>query len=407
MTQEPSSPPGGDARERRFPMLDSLRGVAVLAVLLLHTGWASGANVSAAYGKVTSHLRVGVTLFFLLSGFLLYRPHALALARLASPPDLRVYAVRRFLRIVPAYWVALTLLAVWPGLLGVFTRDAWVFYGLAQSYRSDWVLTGGIPPAWSLSVEVTFYALLPLLAALLHGAGSGLEARGRVVLQLSAFALLGLASFVLRIISYTHYIDLQTTIFTHFLWFAIGMGLAVESVRLEQSGQPTRVSRWVERHPGACWLLAAVIYAVPCTVPGFPRSWQPGYTRLSFSAEHVIFACVAFLLMLPAVFGERVGGLPHRVLASRVLRWVGLISYSLFLWHGTLLKEFAKRGADRLVPGWPFLSLALVAFPPILAVSWLSFALIERPILSRKPRYAPAAGASLAARETAHASTSR
>lgn len=394
--------------ERRFPMLDALRGVAVLAILTLHVGAASGANTSAPYGQITSQLRAGVTLFFVLSGFLLYRPHALALAGLAPAPKLRVYAARRFLRIAPAYWVALTLLAIWPGLDGVFTRDAWVYYGFAQSYRNEWMMKG-IGPAWSLSVEVSFYALLPLLAVLLRRACAGRDPAGRVRLQLAAFALLGLASLALRSIAFSHWLPLRNMIFTQFLWFALGMGLAVESVRLEAGGPSTRAVRLVERHPGACWLLAAALYAIPCTLPGFPRAFQLHFTRATFIAEHALFACVAFLLVLPAVFGERAGGLPRRVLASRALRWVGLISYSLFLWHGPLLVAFATR-IPQLVPGWPFLSLALVGLPPIFAVSWLSFTWIERPALRRKPGYAPAAGAPVAApppRETTAQSSTR
>jgi peptidoglycan/LPS O-acetylase OafA/YrhL len=69
-----------------------------------------------------------------------------------EPPSLVRYAQRRVLRIVPAYWLALTVLALWPGLEGVFTSESWVYYGFVQSFRVDWIFRG-LAPAWSLSVE--------------------------------------------------------------------------------------------------------------------------------------------------------------------------------------------------------------------------------------------------------------
>ena len=68
--------------------------------------------LESRWAVLLAHLNVGVALFFLISGFLLYRPYALALVHGSEPPRLAAYAKRRFLRIVPAYWVALTLLAL-------------------------------------------------------------------------------------------------------------------------------------------------------------------------------------------------------------------------------------------------------------------------------------------------------
>ena len=106
-------PPPGNPR---FPLFDSLRGLAALAIVLTHVGLGSGANYNAAYGALLARLDIGVTLFFVLSGFLLYRPFVAA--RIEDRPALRLrdYARRRVLRIVPAYWLALTVLAIWPGL---------------------------------------------------------------------------------------------------------------------------------------------------------------------------------------------------------------------------------------------------------------------------------------------------
>jgi peptidoglycan/LPS O-acetylase OafA/YrhL len=71
------------------------------------------------------------------------------------------------LRIFPAYWLALTVLALYPGVVGSFRADGWVYYGLLQNWFPH-LQANGLPQAWSLSVEATFYVMLPLfgLAAL-------------------------------------------------------------------------------------------------------------------------------------------------------------------------------------------------------------------------------------------------
>jgi peptidoglycan/LPS O-acetylase OafA/YrhL len=71
-----------------------------------------------------------VGVFFALSGFLLYRPYLAARLAGRPQPSTRSFLRRRWLRILPAYWVALTVLAIWPGLPGVFTGDWWRYYGL-------------------------------------------------------------------------------------------------------------------------------------------------------------------------------------------------------------------------------------------------------------------------------------
>src|SRR4051812_18261375 len=110
--------------------MDACRGLAALSVLVYHLGAVPGHQ---PLGKLGDGLQIGVPVFFLLSGFLLYRPFVAARAT-GSQVNVRRYASRRVLRIVPAYWVALTGLAVTSGLPGVFTSEWWRYYGFAQVY---------------------------------------------------------------------------------------------------------------------------------------------------------------------------------------------------------------------------------------------------------------------------------
>ena len=114
-----------------------MRGAAALGVVLAHAGGVTGTVHKGFGGSLVSNLDAGVTLFFVLSGFLLYRPYRAAQADDRPGPRLRDYARRRVLRIVPAYWVALTVIAAYPGLDEVFSGDWWRYYGLLQVYSTS------------------------------------------------------------------------------------------------------------------------------------------------------------------------------------------------------------------------------------------------------------------------------
>jgi peptidoglycan/LPS O-acetylase OafA/YrhL len=162
----------GDAR---VGALDGLRGLAALGIVVLHVwmfdhGDANGGfNPQSGVDMTINELRLGVVLFFVLSGYLLYRPF-LAAAHGERPfPALRSYARRRAARLMPAYWFA---------LLGSFALLAWldhplrtsagelpVFLLFGQNYLAE-TAKHLDPPMWSLVVEVSFYAALPLVGFL-------------------------------------------------------------------------------------------------------------------------------------------------------------------------------------------------------------------------------------------------
>lgn len=126
----------------------------------------------------------GVAMFFVLSGFLLSRPFWQALDAGKSMPSLRIYALRRAARIVPGYWVALTVTFIASIIVG-FEPDSWLWlrYISGMLLVSDWHWTTLFPveingPLWSIGFEVTSYALLPLgFLALFRFAPRGISAR--------------------------------------------------------------------------------------------------------------------------------------------------------------------------------------------------------------------------------------
>src|SRR3954454_5704082 len=120
-----------------------MRAIAALSVFFFHAVgfYARGSTQGNVIGPYVARLDVGVTIFFLLSGFLLYRPFVKTRREGRRPPALIPYAWRRTLRIVPAYWVALTVAALVLGLPGVLTLTGVpVFYGFLQVYDPDTAL---------------------------------------------------------------------------------------------------------------------------------------------------------------------------------------------------------------------------------------------------------------------------
>src|SRR3954471_4935232 len=93
--------------------MDSLRAIAAISVLTVHIALPSGL-LDPGYGgrQFFGRLDVGVAIFFLISGFLLYRPFVRARAHGEPRPPTLAYLWRRALRIVPAYWLVLIVIAL-------------------------------------------------------------------------------------------------------------------------------------------------------------------------------------------------------------------------------------------------------------------------------------------------------
>ena len=182
----------------RVSALTGLRAVAALLVVGTHAAFATGKLTHGYVGAIYARLEVGVAIFFVFTGFLLFRPWVRAAAGGSAAPDLRRYARHRVRRIVPGYTV--TVLVVF-ALYTVFTpgpNPGQSWYGLfryltfTQIYTDDYLITllhTGLSQMWSLAVEVSFYAVLPGLAyVLLRVVCRGQWQPGRALAALTALA---------------------------------------------------------------------------------------------------------------------------------------------------------------------------------------------------------------------------
>jgi peptidoglycan/LPS O-acetylase OafA/YrhL len=153
----------GLVSHRRFPTLDGYRAIAAFMVVTTHVAFASGLVAELPWGAVPARFDIGVTIFFLLSGFLLYRPWALAAMTARPGPRVGPFYWRRGVRIFPAYWVMLAFtLLVLPTIQPVAASTWAAHIPLLQIYLMPGV--GGLSQIWSLATEVAFYAVLPVVA---------------------------------------------------------------------------------------------------------------------------------------------------------------------------------------------------------------------------------------------------
>lgn len=334
--------------------LDGVRAIAALSVVGYHAWLYTLPQVSAGHrdslGDLVLHeLRLGLVLFFVLSGFLLYQPWVRG-----EPPALWSYALRRAARIVPAYWVALigSVLLLWPhnAVPGVRLPDAddlWLFAIFGQNFTEGTLLKLD-PPMWTLAVEVSFYAVLPLLGLLTRRLG--------LVLVPLTFGALGV--FYNRVLADDPDVPLTLTKSLPALapYFALGMLAAV----------PRRVPVVPLLAVGAALVLADGWWAADAATRGSHdlalRIWRD------------VPAAAGFALILAAVATR-----PPRVLAAAPLPWLGKISYGIYLWHVPLLL-FLR--ANELLPLSPLGALAAVIGPTLVlaAASWY---LVEQPVQRR------------------------
>ncbi|GAB3950674.1 acyltransferase [Micromonospora vulcania] len=378
--------------------------MAVLGVVVHHVSFLSGfTNSFGRLGGLLARLDVGVALFFALSGFLLYRPFAVAAISAHPQPSVRRYLWHRALRILPGYWAMAVVALLWLNI--DYLRSLWdwaIPLLLAQIYQ-PLRLPVGMEQTWSLATEATFYLALPLIAVFGRRLG-GRTPLGRARRQLALGVALVLAGLAWN--ANAHGTDsplpgLAVLWLPAFLdWFGVGVVLAVlaswpasttsspflphlapgasGSGRREEdlwSATP-RGLRVFTFAPGTSWLIAGALLWIASTPIAGPRGVEPA-TAIESVTEHLVFLLVAWCVIAPLV-GPGSGGVPRALLLQPVLRFLGRISYGIFLWHLLALEAcFRLLGFTRMDSSfWVLLTLTLALTIPVAAGSYY---LIEWP----------------------------
>ena len=389
-TPTSASPARSTTAGPRFPHLDAVRGLAVVLVIATHAAFQTGRYETGPLAGSLARMDFGVTLFFLLSGFLLFRPWALARATGVPGPAAKAYLWRRALRILPAYWLAVAAAMYLEADNDPEQLSGWVRHLTFTQVAGAGHLAHGLTQTWSLSVEVSFYVLLPVLAAWVLGRG---RQEWRPVATLLRIGLLALAT-VGWLVLVARSADLQADAASiwlpaHLGWFGAGMALSVVSVHLdvtgERAGRGWRLVSEASTSVATCWTLALGVFLVAVTPIAGPRTLVPP-TAWESVAKHLLYGATATLVLLPLVMHRHGRDPARRVLASRPARWLGEISYGMFLYHLvvlTLVLDWLDRPA---FTGEGFLPVFGATLGVTVVVSAVSYVLVERRFLRRKGR---------------------
>lgn len=391
---------GPIAPDRHFPGFEVLRAIAAVMVVVHHADALAGPARTGSLHTYAAVMDGGVAVFFVLSGFLIYRPFVAAHLTGRRPQRPVAFWWRRVLRIVPAYWIVLTFF--WA--IGTFRLgpDWWRYYLFLQIYSKETAL-GGVVQAWSLCTEMSFYLVVPALALGLVRLARGSLGQ-RVGAQLGAVGLVWLGGFASRAIIEQVAPSYRGLSFnwlpTNLDLFATGMALAVVSAWSaevpELRARLDRAARWAE----PWWLAGIALFTWYAYRVGPAPSFEVGYEGWFWHRRQLVLSLVTLLLLVPAVFGPRDRRGLRWVWGLRPLVWVGTVSYGLYLWHFDWMKRSIARvdpfgqtgwpGWFRTVPGdssfWLLLAVGLGVGLLFAAVSWY---LLEQPLQRFKDLVGP------------------
>ena len=365
------TPPEGAPARGRSRELEGYRGLVGITIVVFHVlqyAVQGGAHLPLVLTALARFETVDV--LFLLSAYLLTLPYARAAIRQTAVRPARHFLFRRAVRIVPLYWVGVT--TVWairnPALPGDWVDLVEHLFFLQVFDRQRIFFTLG--PTWSMSLEVTFYLVLALVAPLAVRACSRIATPTRraamlfgatVVLAAIPWLWNSIAFVVLHVPfdDWPVYFGPQA----RFGAFAVGMGLAV--IVAAREGRPMFSGPWP-----SVLRLAGVGVVAGGAVLARPGSWG-----------QVVFhdiAALGWLLLLASTVLGAPGQLWSRLLSWNLLTWLGLISYSTYMWHEPIMLELEHLGLiGRSAQALP-MTLALVLVTSV-AAGFVSYHLIERP----------------------------
>ena len=363
---------------RHLPVLTGLRGFAALWVYLYHVWGLSGhPQFTVAMGATTLDFTplvslggAGVSIFFVLSGFLLALPFAAWQAGWRERPAPGRYFLHRILRVFPAYYAQLAVLLA----IAVALQGGAAIPDLSSLWRHLTMLF--IPPPWgvtplngvwwTLPIEFSFYLVLPFVAFLLKP--------GRwFMLLLASFVVMWLwrHSVIVRLADAPIYLRVIGAYQLPGSFDMFGLGMLAAVIHVHRARLPGWLAGFL-RHDGA-----AMLGIVLLTIAVY---WLAG-NRSLYWADNPIFylwtpllSLGTVLLILAGTGGSRVA---LALFANRPIVFTGLVSYSVYLWHFPVL-EWLGAGLGDGATG-SFARLLLISLPAVLLISTISYLAVERP----------------------------
>lgn len=374
------SDPG--AHGRHMSVLTGIRGWAALWVLLYHAWGQAGMNpIGLSFGEfridLTPFFRMGiagVTVFFVLSGFLLSIPFAQWQAGLRDKPAVGRYLLRRVARVFPAYYAQLAILLA----IAYSSYGPSALPNAAELCRHLIILF--VPPPlgveprnlvwWTLPIEFSFYLALPLLA---------LTLRSDRWIGLIVAACTAMVAWRYCIVTWLGDSSIQARVYASYQLpgsmdsFGFGMLAAVYYVNRDK--MLVRFDRAATLDRVTVLALALLVAAIYWLHYGSNDYWKNNPIFYLWTP--------ALSLGIAAIVLAGIGGgrIARALFANRFMVFSGLVSYSVYLWHFPILVWMKSLPFVQAAAGYRLVILLLAGIPITLAVASLSYFLVERPFL--------------------------
>lgn len=346
-----------------LPAVEGMRACAAMGVVVTHVAFQTG-HSSGVAGRLFGRFDLAVAVFFALSGFLLWRGHAAAARGLGPRPRTGHYLRSRVVRIMPAYVVAVVVILTLLPDADHASPTVWLANLTLTQIYVPLTLTGGLTQMWSLSVEVSFYLALPILALLAR--------RLPVGARVPAIAALAALSWAWGWVPFAQAgpgINPLNWPPAFFSWFAAGMLLA------EWVHSPVGLPHVLARRRVVMAVVAVLAFLVAASPLAGPEGLVPG-TAAQFAVKTAMGSLVAFALVAPLVLDQV--DTPHRVLGTTGMVTLGRWSYGLFIWHlAALAMVFPVLGVFPFTGRMPMVLVLTLVFG--WAIAAVSYGLVESP----------------------------
>jgi peptidoglycan/LPS O-acetylase OafA/YrhL len=338
--------------ESKIPSLDGLRAAAVGLVLLGHLDGTRGFGVTGLRPLFGDYANLGVRVFFVISGFLITRLLIEEYQRFGTV-SLRLFYLRRFFRIVPVFIAFIGVMGICDAA-GIFdlTRADFV-HAITYTTNFQNIRSWEVGHLWSLAVEEQFYLMWPFIFRVAGVQTSMAVAAG-------CLAVGPASRGVLRAMAPGQYVEVFPSVAD-----ALAAGCLLAGLRERLWSSPCY--RGVVLSPHLLWLAPVLLVSVN-RLRGYLVGSVLGEVLLNLTIAVVIDRCVS----LPA------SG-PVRVLNSRPMIWIGLLSYSLYLWQ----QPFLNRQSSSWFATFP-VNLILV-----FACAVASYYVLEQPFMRLRKKYRP------------------
>lgn len=384
--------PTGLSPARRLANLDVLRAVAALLVLVGHAYALGGRGLPVVpshwYQAVLLQGTSGVWLFFVLSGYLIGGPFIRALVSGSALPVTRGYAIKRAFRIYPLYWLSLAVVVL---VVGGGATTSWqylVHVALLQNLvpgRGEAILA----VAWTLTLEVLFYAAVPLVAHAIRRRRPGpIPAATLATWILGSWVMSGAVLLGGALVTGTNGVWIRQSLPAMWGMFCPGLLLVLGALPLDGS----RWRFWLQELPGnrlAAWSVAAGSLLTGAVLASIAKlEWGERTASLVYSSSRPLFALgfglVVFRALQAPAWHERVGNW---------LLQLGLISYGIYLLHAVIVYWLVSPSGSRFIPlhhGGAVAGAVHIAFVAALTIpaALLSWHVLEKPLVALSHRLA-------------------